>query len=123
MILPKNALKMYGLKRCSTCVKALAWLQAHNLPHDFIDYRATPPTPAQLRDWQAQLGGWEKLVNRASTTWRTLPDADKTPADDAAWLALIAQYPTLIKRPVLLKDDTVTVGYSEKQYAQLFSKV
>jgi len=117
-----NPLQIYGLKRCSTCVKALTWLQTHNLPHTFTDYRATPPTPAQLQHWQAQLGGWANLINRASTTWRNLPGERKAPASDADWLALIADYPTLVKRPVLVDGDKVTVGWSEKQYAEMFSR-
>jgi len=116
-----TTLKLYGLKRCSTCTKALAWLQAQGASVQFIDYRATPPTPEELQRWQAQLGGWEKLVNRASTTWRTLPDARKTPADDAAWQALIAEYPTLIKRPVLVSGATVAVGFSDQHYAGIFA--
>jgi len=117
-----NTLQIYGLKRCATCVKALAWLQAHNLPHTFTDYRATPPTLAQLQHWQARLGGWANLINRASTTWRTLPHERKSPLSDADWLTLIAEYPTLVKRPVLVDGDFVAVGWSEKNAQQLFSR-
>jgi len=116
-----KALKIHGLKRCTTCVRAQAWLQAHGQVFEFIDYRVTPPAPEQLLDWQMQLGGWEKLVNRASTTWRSLPESRKSPADDAAWLALIAEHPTLVKRPVLVREGAVTVGFSDKKYAELFS--
>jgi len=117
-----NPLHIYGLKRCATCTRALAWLQTHNLPHTFTDYQTTSPTPAQLQHWQAQLGGWENLINRASTTWRNLPVERKAPASDADWLTLIAEYPTLVKRPVLVDGDKVTVGWSEKKYAELFSR-
>lgn len=114
-----STLKLYGLKRCSTCVKALAWLDANQLAYTFTDYRDEPIAAEDLQAWQAQLGGWEKLVNRASMTWRNLPESRKTPADDAQWLALIAEFPTLVKRPVLVNGGEVMVGFSEKKYAAL----
>ncbi len=114
-----STLKLYGLKRCSTCVKAMAWLDAHKHAYTFTDYRDEPIAPADLRAWQAQLGGWEKLVNRASMTWRNLPEARKSPDGDAQWLALIAEFPTLVRRPVMLRGDSVSVGFSEKKYAEL----
>ncbi len=117
-----SQLKLYGLKRCSTCVKALAWLDDNKQIYTFTDYREDPIDPHQLLAWQEQLGGWEKLVNRASMTWRNLPEDRKAPENDAAWLTLIAEFPTLIKRPVLLKDETVMVGFSEKKYAALLQE-
>lgn len=117
-----SLLKLYGLKRCSTCVKAMAWLDAHQHAYTFTDYRDEPVVPAELQAWQAQLGGWEKLVNRASMTWRKLPDERKSPATDQAWLALVAEFPTLVKRPVMVRGEQVSVGFSDKKYAELLEK-
>lgn len=113
--------KVYGLSQCSTCVKARAWLDAHQVVHAFQDYRAVPVAPAVLTKWAKELGGWEKLVNRASMTWRNLDASLKEPATDAQWLALIADYPALIKRPVTVyADGSVTVGFNEKRYLEKF---
>jgi len=113
---------LYGLKKCSTCVKACDWLTARGIGHDFIDYREHPVAPALLRDWAEQLGGWEKLVNRASMTWRNLAEARKSPTSDAAWLALIAEFPALVRRPVAVDaQGNIGVGFSEKRYQERFA--
>lgn len=116
-----SQLVLYGLAKCSTCIKARQWLDAHNVPHEFIDYRDNPVAPEQLTAWASSLGGWEKLVNRASTTWRNLPAERKTPDTDELWLALIAEFPALVRRPVADSGDTVGVGFSEKAYTARFS--
>ncbi|MPS27198.1 hypothetical protein E2I21_10255 [Alcaligenaceae bacterium SAGV5] len=70
-------------------------------------------------DWAGQVGGWEKLVNRSSTTWRNLPEDRKQPGSEAQWLALVAEHPALVKRPVLLTADGVaSVGFSEAGWTQ-----
>jgi len=116
------SLTLYGLSKCSTCVKARDWLAARAIAHTFIDYRDQPVPAAALADWAEQLGGWEKLVNRASMTWRNLPESRKSPAADAAWLKLIAEYPALVRRPVAVDAaGTVGVGFSEKRYQARFA--
>ena len=117
-----NNTHILGLAKCSTCQKALAWLTAHGVEHTFTDYRDHPVAPALLEQWAEQLGGWEKLVNRASMTWRNLPDERKTPASNSEWLALIAEFPALVRRPVaVLASGQVAVGFSEKKYGELFA--
>ena len=114
-----QGLTLYGLTKCSTCVKARQWLQARGVDAEFVDYRDHPLPGASLRQWSSALGGWEKLVNRASMTWRQLPQERKTPASDAEWLALIAEFPTLVRRPLATwPDGTVTVGFTEKKYLE-----
>ncbi|MDX3906886.1 MAG: arsenate reductase [Pigmentiphaga sp.] len=111
--------RVYGLNNCDTCRKARKWLVAQGHEAEFIDYREHPVGRDTLRDWAAQVGGWEKLVNRSSTTWRSLPPDRKEPADEGQWLALVAEHPTLVKRPVLVTPDgTVSVGFSEAGWTQ-----
>ncbi len=113
-------LQLYGLKKCSTCVKALAWLDERKIAWRFTDYRDEPVSRDQLLDWKQQLGDWPKLVNRASMTWRNLPDALKTAETDEQWLALIADHPTLVRRPVLVQENgQLSVGFSDKKYSEL----
>lgn len=113
---------LYGLTKCSTCVKAREWLTANGVDHQFIDYRDHPVSAATLKEWAGQLGGWEKLVNRASMTWRNLPDDRKTASTDAQWTKLIAEFPALVRRPVAVTaDGEVGVGFSEKRYGERFA--
>jgi Spx/MgsR family transcriptional regulator len=110
---------IYGLAHCGTCKKAMAWLDQRGISYRFVDYRDQPLTADLLRQCAAQLG-WEKLVNRASYSWRDLPAERKTPVDESAWLALVAEIPTLIKRPLLLREGRANVGFSDKSYSALF---
>lgn len=110
---------LYGLRRCSTCVKARKWLDANGVEHDFVDYRDDPIADDVLAAWAAQ-HGWATLINKASTSWRGLSDEQKTAGTDEQWLALVAEHPTLVKRPVLVKDQSVMFGFSDAKYAELF---
>lgn len=113
--------EVHGLGHCSTCQKALSWLDEHGIEHVFSDYREHPLPATALKAYATQLG-WEKLVNRASYTWRGLDEAQKSPANDADWLALIAEHPTLIRRPLLVQPDgRASAGFSAKRYAELFA--
>ncbi|AZY52944.1 arsenate reductase [Bordetella avium] len=113
---------LYGLSKCSTCVKAREWLSAHGVKHDFIDYRDHPVPATTLQAWAGKLGGWEKLVNRASMTWRGLSDDQKAASTPAQWTRLIAEYPALVRRPVVVTaDGEVSVGFSEKRFAERFA--
>ncbi|MFV9475259.1 Spx/MgsR family RNA polymerase-binding regulatory protein [Advenella sp. RU8] len=116
-----KTISIYGLKNCSTCTKAIKWLQAHDYEVEFIDYRANPIDADRLLQWASLVGGWEKLINRASMTWRNLPDERKSPASDEQWLAIAAEFPSAIKRPIAVRQDgQVFLGFSEKNYALQF---
>jgi Spx/MgsR family transcriptional regulator len=115
--------RIYGLDTCDTCRKARNWLDRFDVPYEFIDYRAQPIAAATLKEWAPALGGWEKFVNRASTTWRALPQARKTPGSDAEWTLLLREYPALIRRPLVVTDDGgLHQGFSDNLYKQLFGK-
>jgi Spx/MgsR family transcriptional regulator len=114
--------QMFGLKNCDTCRKARTWLDARGAVHAFIDYRDQPVPAETLRAWAEAVGGWEKVVNRASTTWRGLPEDCKAPTDAAAWTSLIAKYPALVRRPVLVRGGgEVSVGFKEATWAGWFA--
>lgn len=104
------AMVLYGLKNCDTCKKALAALEGAGADVAFVDIRAEADLAAKLPAWLAAAGD-DKLVNRRSTTWRQLPDADKARADGGEAVALLADNPTLIKRPVIERGDEVFVGW------------
>jgi Spx/MgsR family transcriptional regulator len=112
-------MRLYGLTKCSTCQKAIAWLEEQGVKHHFVDYRDEPLDPEDLSRWAQALGGWEKLVNRASMTWRKLAEHEREANSDAQWQRLIARYPALVRRPLAVHaDGTVTTGFNEKKFKE-----
>ncbi|MEO8459765.1 MAG: Spx/MgsR family RNA polymerase-binding regulatory protein [Dokdonella sp.] len=115
-------IRVYGLKNCDTCRKARNWLERQQIDHEFVDYREHPIAAALLKGWAAQVGGFEKLVNRSGMTWRNLLPALKSPRSDAEWLLLIKEYPALVRRPILvIAEQPVQIGFTDKRYASLFA--
>lgn len=113
---------LYGLKNCDTCKKARNWLDRFSIAYEFVDYRDTKPTPETLLEWKNKAGDWAALINKASTTWRSLSEARKSPSSDAEWKLLLREYPQLIKRPVLiLQDGSLHQGFSDNNYKKIFN--
>jgi Spx/MgsR family transcriptional regulator len=115
-----NHVVVYGLPKCSTCTKAQSWLRKHAIDFEFIDYKTKPIASDMLRAWGEQLG-WDSLINRTSTTWRELPLTRKNPGSGAEYLLLVREYPTLIKRPLLVYGSRILQGYTDKLYSQFFN--
>ena len=114
---------LYGLPTCDTCRKARNWLDRFGVGHTFVDYRANPVPAVTLKDWARQLGGWENLVNKSSTTWRDLLPQRKSPGSDPEWTLLLKEYPALIRRPVVVDDNgAVSVGFSDNAFKKRFGK-
>ena len=112
---------LYGLSNCDTCRKARKWLDRFSVAHRFVDYREQPQSPATLSEWKEQVGGWDLMVNKSSTTWRNLSPHRKRPASDAEWIVLVREYPQLIRRPVVVTDDgIVSQGFSDNGFKQRF---
>ena len=107
--------KVYGIKNCDTMVKALAWLDANGVAYEFIDYKKAGVIAANLPDWNAR-AGWEALLNKRGMMWKRLSDDERADVDEAKALALMADYPTLIKRPVLDTGDALLVGFDPERY-------
>jgi Spx/MgsR family transcriptional regulator len=101
---------IYGIKNCDTMKKAFDWLKTNNIAHQFHDYRAEGIDAATVGLWCEALG-WEKVLNKASTTFKSLPDADKADLNEQAAIALMVREPTMIKRPVFAKDGQFAVGF------------
>lgn len=113
------AVTVFGIKSCDTVRKARIWLDARGIAHTFHDYRETPLAPGIVAGWAAQ-AGWPVLLNKASTTFKELPEQEKTGIDGAAAVALMVRHPTVIKRPVLDVDGRLTIGFKPELYAGLF---
>ncbi|MFV0335793.1 MAG: arsenate reductase family protein [Tropicimonas sp.] len=96
---------LYGIPTCDTCRKARAALEAEGREVVFRDLRAEPLSDGEIAALLARFG--DALINRRSTTWRNLSEAERTAAPEA----LLAGHPTLMKRPVLADGEKVTLGW------------
>ena len=93
----------------------LAWLDAQGIIYEFIDYKKPDIASANLPDW-AQRAGWDVLLNKRGMMWTRLSDDERADIDEAKALKLMAEYPTLIKRPVLDTGNSVLVGFDPERY-------
>ncbi len=109
-------LTLYGIKNCDTVKKARDWLAGAGLAYAFHDYKTDGAAPALLKGWAKQVG-WAVLLNRAGTTFRTLPEADKADLSEAKAIALMSAQPSLIKRPVLTGAGAPIIGFKPDVYA------
>ena len=109
------AATLYGIKNCDTMKKAWTWLDAHGVAYDFHDYKKAGIDEATLRGWAGKVG-WEVLLNRAGTTFRALPDADKADIGEDKAIALMLANPSMIKRPVLDSGGQLLVGFKPDLY-------
>jgi arsenate reductase len=110
---------LYGIPNCDTVKKARAWLDSNGIAFDFHDYKKAGIDRARLAAWAAEFG-WEKVLNRAGTTFRKLPEADKHGLDEDRAIALMLAQPSMIRRPMLDLGDRRILGFDEKAYAQAF---
>jgi arsenate reductase (glutaredoxin) len=108
---------IYGIKNCDTMKKARAWLDEHGVTYAFHDYKTAGVSREQLKGWSDQVG-WETLLNRAGTTFKKLPDADKEGLDERKAIALMLAQPSMIKRPVLEAGSKLLVGFKPEIYAK-----
>ena len=110
---------LHGIKACDTMKKARDWLDGHGVAYGFHDYKVAGINRATLEGWAGKVG-WEVLLNKNGTTFRKLPEADKTDLDAARAIALMLAQPSMIKRPVLDVDGALTVGFKPEVYARVF---
>ena len=108
-------IKIYGIKNCDTMKKAMSWLDAHGIAYEFIDYKKAGVAQQHLPDWN-QRAGWQVLLNTRGLMWKKLSEEERADVDEAKALALMTQYPALIKRPVLDTGKQLLVGFDPERY-------
>jgi arsenate reductase len=112
---------LYGISNCDTVRKARRWLDAHHVAYRFHDVRKDGLERKTLHAWIAELG-WENLLNRRGTTWRSLPQAVRDGIDAQLAEKVMLEHPASIKRPLLAHDDRLFLGFREAQYSALFER-
>ena len=113
---------IYGIKNCDTMKKARAWLERNGIAYAFHDYKIAGIEAERLERWEKKVG-WATLLNRAGTTFRKLPDKDKTGLNAKKAMALMLAQPSMIKRPVLdLGGGKLLVGFAPETYDEAVAK-
>ena len=108
-------IEFYGIPNCDTVKKARTWLEGKGLAYTFHDYKKEGADKAKLAGWAKEVG-WETLLNRAGTTFKKLPDADKADLTEARAIALMLAQPSMIKRPVIEHAEGLLVGFKPDQW-------
>lgn len=109
---------LYGIKNCDSVKKARKWLMENNCDYQFHDFRSDGITEELVQSFIA-VNGWEKLLNKRSTSWKQLDAADKENITEEKVISLFLATPTLIKRPVLVAENHFFVGFNLENYQKL----
>ena len=106
--------------KCSTCQKALAWLDAHDIAYEVRDIKEQNPTEEELRAWQAKSGlPLRRFFNTSGNLYKEMKLKDKLPEmTEEEQYDLLATDGMLVKRPILVTEDKVLVGFREKEWSQ-----
>jgi len=114
-------LKVYGIPNCDTVKKAITWLKEHNVAYEFHDYKKLGISEAKLEEWLTQVP-YDKLVNRAGTTFKKLTDEEKAKiTDNASAIALMLEKTSVIKRPIVESDKILAMGFKAEEYEAVFA--
>ena len=111
---------VYGIRNCDTVKKARGWLDGLGLEYRFHDYKKAGIAPGKLREW-VDSQGWEAILNRNGTTFRKLPEAERSDLDATRAIRLMGANPSAIKRPVVEyahEDGSgLLVGFDAQQWS------
>ena len=105
----------YGIPNCDTVKKARVWLEAKGIAYSFHDYKKAGAQPARIADW-VDRAGLDKVLNRAGTTFRKLPEATREGLDTSRAIALMAANPSCIKRPIVEHEGGLLVGFRPDEW-------
>jgi arsenate reductase len=110
---------VYGIKACSTIKKARDWLDQHGIIYGFHDYKVSGVDADHLKTWCDEFG-WETVLNRAGTTFRKVPEADRQDLDACKAIKLMLAQPSMIKRPIVDLGSRRLIGFKPDVYSDAF---
>lgn len=111
-------IKLYGIPNCDTVKKARKWLDANAIDYQFHNYKKDGVPEKELKQW-IKSQGWEVLLNKRGTTWRKLDDATKDNIEEQSAIQIMLSNASIIKRPVLVNDKSILIGFNEDEYNKL----
>lgn len=112
---------LYGIPNCDTVKKARTWLAEEGVECAFHDYKKFGIDETHLTRWCSALG-WEKVLNRAGTTFKKLPECDKAGLDQAKAIALMRTQPSMIKRPIVEHPGGLLLGFKPEEWSAALSR-
>jgi Spx/MgsR family transcriptional regulator len=115
----KMTVQIYGIKNCDTMKKAFHWLENHHVSYEFHDYKKEGADRAVLEQ-AFESHGWENVINRKGMTWRKLSDDVKETMNKDNAMTLAMEKPSVIKRPILIKDNMIELGFDARRYEDIF---
>ncbi|NMM39406.1 ArsC family reductase [Pseudoalteromonas arctica] len=111
---------LYGISNCDTIKKAKKYLTNNNIDFNFHDYRKDGISLDMLTEFAAHLD-WQDLLNKRGTTYRQLSAEQKQHLDKDTALAILVAQPAMIKRPVLIYNNSYHLGFKPAQYDEIFA--
>jgi Spx/MgsR family transcriptional regulator len=111
---------LYGIHNCDNVKKAQKWLLQNNITYTFHDYRKDGIDKNLINVFLDNMT-WQELLNKRSTSYRHLSEQQKTSLNKETIIALFLEFPTLIKRPLLVHNSNYQLGFKVENYKQLFS--
>jgi arsenate reductase len=98
--------------------KAFAWLEGNGIKYTFHDYKKSGVPADRLNAW-LEHAGWERVLNTKGTTFRALPASRQQGLNNSKAAALLTEFPSAIKRPILESGSTLLLGFNESEYDAL----
>jgi arsenate reductase len=114
-------LKLICYPKCTTCQKAKKWLDDQKIEYDYRDIKIENPTREELVCWQKKSGlPMKKFFNTSGLLYKSMDLKNKLPnMNEEEMLDLLATDGMLVKRPLLIGEDTVLVGFKEAEWRQI----
>lgn len=106
---------VFGIPACDTVKKARNWLDGQGLAYTFHDYKKQGADAGQVARWVA-VAGLDKVLNKAGTTFRKLPEEGKADLTTDKAVALMVAQPSLIKRPIVEHPGGLLVGFKQAEW-------
>ncbi len=113
---------LYGIPNCDTVKKARTWLDKNGVAYYFHDYKKEGITAERIKEWY-KVFPWDKVVNKASTTWKELSDEEKAGITDGdSAIDLIIAKTSVVKRPLIehASGKAVAIGFNQGLYEEIF---
>lgn len=113
-------MKVFAYRKCSTCMKALKWLEIHNVEFEERAIKEENPTYEELKEWYEKSGlPLKKFFNTSGLLYKSMQLKDKLPEmSEEEQLKLLATDGMLVKRPLVVDGDNVLTGFKEAEWAE-----
>lgn len=107
--------------KCTTCQKAKKWLEDHNVEYELRNIKEENPNAEELKEWYKKSGlDIKKFFNTSGLLYKSMNLKEKLPEmSEDEKLELLASDGMLVKRPLLITDDKVLVGFREAAYEEI----